>query len=73
MQPSGGAASFDTFMHTATPSEAVRARLRELYAPLRANFTPQYHTTWKPKVDFLISQAISQAGVDVSEPAVSWG
>jgi len=67
MEPSGGAANFDTFVHTATPSEAVRARLRDLYRPLFANFTSHYHTAWKPRIDRIIAD---NDGV-VSEPTAS--
>ena len=51
MEPSGGVSRFDTFIHTATPSRAVRTLLTQLYQPVAVNFTERYHTDWAPTVD----------------------
>ena len=46
MEPSGGAASFDVFIHSNVPSTAVRDQLLKLFEPVGVTFLGHYASVW---------------------------
>ena len=55
LEPSGGEAAWDTFLHSTVPSHAVQRTLLRLYRPLAHRFS-NYTLSWQPRIDALCDE-----------------